>query len=164
MNTMTSLEQFITNNGLSASLIEHPTPVRTVEEALQILQCSSDNIIKSLLVKAQFDGFSDFFLVLVQGDRRIHTKKLKMALNAKDVKLASPQEVKSTTKYNIGDVPPISVPIPTIVDERILMKESVYAGGGAPNKNIHLLTKEMIELIHPLIGDVSKPIKKEEKK
>lgn len=158
---MTSLEDFINENGLNATIIEHEKPVRTVDEALQVLQCSSNDIIKSLVVKANFEGFEDFFLVLIQGDRRIHTKKLKIALNAKDVKLASPEEVKRITKFDIGDVPPISVPLPIIIDERVLLKPSVYAGGGAPNKNLKLLTKELVELVHPLIGEVSKPIKKE---
>jgi prolyl-tRNA editing enzyme YbaK/EbsC (Cys-tRNA(Pro) deacylase) len=146
------LQQFIAENGLTAEIIDLKTPTETVEESCKALNCEPENIVKSMVVT---DRKGQYYLVLLQGDRKIKTTKLKRLLSVKDVKLASPVEVKEQTGYVIGDVPPISVELPAIVDELVLNQKMVYAGGGAPQKLIHVSVEEMIDCVHPLIADIS---------
>ena len=150
-----NLQEYITSNGLTAKIIDVETSTNTVEESSKALGCEPENIVKSIVVT---DKRGQFYLVILQGDRKIKTAKLKKLLQAKDIKLASPGEVKEQTGYVVGDVPPISVELPVIVDELVLNQIKVYAGGGAPQKNLYLSVDELIESNHPLIADISVPL------
>ncbi len=149
------LQQYITNNGLTAKIIDVKTSTNTVEESSKALGCEPENIVKSIVVT---DKMSQFYLIILQGDRKIKTAKLKKLLNTKDIKLASPVDVKEQTGYVVGDVPPINVELPVIIDELVLNQSMVYAGGGATHKNLYLPVDELIESTHPLIADISIPI------
>ena len=149
------LQQFIDKNGLDAKIIEFDTPTLTVDQAIKALKCQPDDIIKSMVIVT---GTNDFYLVLLQGNRKLKTKKLKKLLSTKDIKLASPQQVKEVTEYKVGDVPPISIELPVIIDELVIEKGGkVYGGGGETAKLMQISIQELLDCTHPLIADVSSP-------
>ncbi|MHA1543096.1 MAG: aminoacyl-tRNA deacylase [Candidatus Hodarchaeales archaeon] len=150
-----SLHNYINENGLSAEIISIDAPTSTVEESAKALGCYPENIVKSIVVK---DKMGQFYLVILQGDRKIKTSKLKKILLVKDVKLASPEEVKANTGYKVGDIPPISVELSVIMDELVLNQKRVYAGGGAPQKNLLISIDELLDSTNPLIADISIPV------
>ncbi len=150
-----SLQTYINENGLNSEIISIDAPTGTVGESAKALGCYPENIVKSIVVK---DKMGQFYLVILQGDRKIKTSKLKKILLVKDVKLASPEEVKANTGYNVGDVPPISVELPVIMDELVLNQKRVYAGGGARQKNLLISIDELLECTNPLIADISIPV------
>jgi prolyl-tRNA editing enzyme YbaK/EbsC (Cys-tRNA(Pro) deacylase) len=150
-----SLQRYLNDHGLNAEIIPIDAPTGTVEESAKALGCFPENIIKSIVIK---DNMGQFYLVILQGDRKIKTLKLKKVLLVKDIKLASPEEVKSNTGYNVGDVPPISLELSVIVDELVLNQKMVYAGGGTPQKNLFISIDELLDSTNPLIADISIPI------
>ena len=150
-----SLQNYINENGLNAEIISIDAPTSTVEESAKALGCYPENIVKSIVVK---DKMGQFYLVILQGDRKIKTSKLKKILLVKDVKLVSPKEVKANTGYKVGDVPPISVELSVIMDELVLNQKRVYAGGGAPQKNLLISIDELLDSTNPLIADISIPV------
>ncbi|MHA2111717.1 MAG: aminoacyl-tRNA deacylase [Candidatus Hodarchaeales archaeon] len=150
-----SLQDYINENGLNAEIISIDAPTSTVEESAKALGCYPENIVKSIVVK---DKMGQFYLVILQGDRKIKTSKLKKILLVKDVKLASPEEVEANTGYKVGDVPPISVELSVIMDELVLNQNRVYAGGGAPQKNLLISIDELLDSTNPLIADISIPV------
>ena len=150
-----SLQKYINENGLNAEIISIDAPTSTVEESATALGCYPENIVKSIVVK---DKMGQFYLVILQGDRKIKTSKLKKILLVKDVKLASPKEVQTNTGYKVGDVPPISVELSVIMDELVLNQKRVYAGGGAPQKNLLISIDELLDSTNPLIADISIPV------
>ncbi len=149
------LQRFIDVNGLSAKIITLDSSTGTVEESVTALGCKPEEIIKSIVVVT---NTSDFFLIILQGNRKIRTKKLKKLLKVKDIRLASPKQVLQATNYKVGDVPPIGVELPVILDELVLEQNMLYAGGGAPSKNLYLPVDELLDCTHPLIADISVPI------
>lgn len=68
---------------------------------------------------------------VVTGDRRLSYKKIKKALGLRNVSLASPDRIFELTGARPGTVPPINPGLPTLVDERMLDQEFVFAGSGA---------------------------------
>ncbi len=146
------LSDYITTHGLSASLIIVDSPTRTVEETCKVLKCKIEEIVKSIIV---VDPSDNYYLVILQGNRKIKTSKLKKLLLVRDIKLASPNRVKKQTGYYVGDVPPISLELPTILDELALNQQKVYGGGGEEGKNLLISVEELIESTHPLIADIS---------
>jgi prolyl-tRNA editing enzyme YbaK/EbsC (Cys-tRNA(Pro) deacylase) len=149
------LQKYIDENGLNAKILTLNSPTRTVEESVKALNCEPENIIKSIVVVTDTH---DFYLVILQGDRKIKTKKLKRLLSVKDIKLASPSQVKERTGFEVGDVPPIGVELPVIMDELVTNQRILYAGGGAPSKNLSISIEELLDCTHPLIADISIPI------
>jgi prolyl-tRNA editing enzyme YbaK/EbsC (Cys-tRNA(Pro) deacylase) len=150
------LQKYIDENGLEAKILEFDTPTLTVEQSVKVLKCHPEDIIKSIVVVT---STNDYYLILLQGNRKIKTKKLKKLLYAKDIRLASPQQVEKITNYKVGDVPPISVELPIIIDELVIERgRKLYGGGGGPSKLLHISIDELLDCTHPLIADVSNPI------
>ncbi|MHA1976719.1 MAG: aminoacyl-tRNA deacylase [Candidatus Hodarchaeales archaeon] len=150
-----NLQNYIEDNGLLATIITVDVPTRTVEETCKALKCKSEEIVKSIVV---VDSLGTYYLIILQGNRKIKTSKLKKLLLVKDITLASPKNVRKHTGYYVGDVPPISLKLPTILDELVLNQQKVYGGGGDDGKNLLLSVEELIESTHPLIADISQPL------
>lgn len=150
-----SLEEFIAINSLTAKILKTNLSTNTVEESALAFNCKINEIIKSIVMKATIGENFSFHIVIVQGDRRIKISKLKRLLHASDVVLASPEEVLEKTGYNIGDVPPISIDLPTIIDTRIESMEKLYAGGGKANSNLLIVVSELINTTNARITDIS---------
>ena len=152
------LQEFIVNNRLKAEIISLETSTKTVEASVKALGCKKEEIIKSIIVVT---NTNEFYLVILQGNRKIKTKKVKKLLNIKDIKLASPIQVERETGYKVGDVPPISTKLPVILDKPILevsKTSKLYGGGGASSKLLAISVDELLDTTHPLIADVSIPI------
>ncbi|MHA2296484.1 MAG: aminoacyl-tRNA deacylase [Candidatus Hodarchaeales archaeon] len=150
---MNRLEQYIVDNGLkTAKIISSDLPTDTVDQAAVAFNCSPDDIAKSIVVVTES---GDHHLVILLGSRRLKIRKLKRFLQVQDVRLASPDQVRAVTGYDVGDLPPVSVDLPVIVDERVLEREKVYTGGGAPNTLLHVSIEEMVACTNPIIADVS---------
>lgn len=152
------LKEYIIENGLNAEVISLETSTKTVDESVKALGCEAEEIIKSIIVVT---NKNEFFLVILQGNRKIKTKKVKKLLNVKDVKLASPEQVEKETGYKVGDVPPISITLPVILDELVLevsKASKLYGGGGASSKLLAISVDELLECTHPLIANVSVPV------
>ncbi len=151
------LQQYIDKNGLNAKIINLETLTTTVDESVRALGCKPEEIIKSIIVVT---NTNDYYLIILQGNRKIKTKKLKKLLGIKDVRLASPEQVLKITGFKVGDVPPISVELPVILDELVLNGSitKLYGGGGAPTRLLTISVDELLNCTHPLIGDVSVPI------
>lgn len=154
LSTM-DLQAYIHSNGLKAQILSFESSTNTVKESCKLLGCEPENIVKSLVVT---DREGAYYLVLLQGDRKIKTGKLKKLLMVKDVKLASPSEVKEKTGYKVGDVPPINTNLPVIVDELVLAQKKVYTGGGQPQRLLEITIDEIMDSTHPLVADVSVPL------
>ncbi len=150
-----NLKAYIDSNGLKARILTFRSSTNTVKESCKLLGCEPENILKSLVVT---DGKGNYYLILLQGDRKMKSRKLKKLLMVKDIKLASPSEVEIKTGYKVGDVPPISINLPVIVDDLVLSQHKVFAGGGDSQRLLEITVNEIMDVTHPLIADVSIPL------
>lgn len=106
-------------------LIKLKEKVSTVREAAHAVGVSQSHIVKTIVVVC---GGSPLAIV-VRGDKRLNLGKFGERLGCEDVRLATPDEVKTFTGYDVGGVPPV-LPIDTYVDSDVLRKDYVYGGGG----------------------------------
>ncbi len=148
------LSDFILANKLNAKIIDCKQPVHTVRQACEEMNCAPEKIIKSILFA---DENKNCVLAIVLGNDRVSEKKLCTAAGVKSLKIASEKEVFENTGYEIGGVPPISIfGVRTIIDKKVMLKETVTGGGG---DNIHLLqisTKELLEkAFEPSIEEIA---------
>ena len=115
----------------SLDVIELKTSARTAIDAANSLNCEIGAIVKSLLFKTE----KNFILCLIAGDKKCSLNKLKKITNLKDIKMASPDEVKQHTGYTIGGVSPVGHlnKIDTFVDVSLERFNELYAAAGHPN-------------------------------
>jgi Ala-tRNA(Pro) deacylase len=174
------LTAFLDKNGVKYSAFEH-APVRTSEEAAAVRKVEMKTCVKALVFKINkgqnkdvsvSDGrhkygtnmppsvsaVDDLVMVLVRGDHRVDTGKLRVVTGAKDVKLASPSEVLERTNCEIGSVHPFGnlFHLPVYMDCSILDAGNVNFSAGMHTRSIAMNASDMVKLISPEVADIGK--------
>lgn len=120
-------------HGIAGDPLIYEQATSTAEEAAKAVGCQLGQIVKTLVFVA--DG--RFILVLVAGDRRVDPARLAQLLGMprKRVRMATAEEVRSATGYEVGGVPPLGLPqrFDVIIDERLRDFDTVWAAAGAHN-------------------------------
>ena len=122
---------------VGGEIIELDVDVKTVSQASKATGLPPDHIIKSLV----FIGEREAALVIVSGDKRVNLDKLARFIGK--CRLATPREALMLTGFEVGGMPPIGVPLRTIVDSNLVDKEYVVGGGG----DIKTLSKLKVDTI-----------------
>ena len=114
---------------------------RTAAEAAAAVGVEPGQIVKSLVFTSRSGQPS---LVLCAGDRRVDT-----SLFGEGWRTATPDEVRATTGFAIGGVPPIGheAPLRTVVDESLRRFERVWCAAGTPNAVFCVRTDDLVEAI-----------------
>jgi prolyl-tRNA editing enzyme YbaK/EbsC (Cys-tRNA(Pro) deacylase) len=115
--------------GLEVSVTTLERPTRTVGEAAAAVGCQDAQIAKSIV----FISDGDPVLVVASGKHRIDLDKLCDALDCAEVRTATPEEVRASTGFSVGGVPPFGHGLPVIFDAELLDHDCVYAAGGDGN-------------------------------
>ena len=141
---------FLASKGVSHRFIEFEDPVRTVTEAAK--KVPADAIIKSIVLIG-----SDKKPVLVNPatQNKISYKKIKILLNLKDIRLAQPDEVLEHSGYPVGGVPPFNKIGRVLLDPIVRQNKTSIAGGGDLNKLVEFETRELLEVLDPIVADLS---------
>jgi prolyl-tRNA editing enzyme YbaK/EbsC (Cys-tRNA(Pro) deacylase) len=125
------LVRFMKENNIPGEILRLEAPTPTVESAAAVVGCHPDQIIKSLL----FFVRDEPVLAITSGLAYIESRAIAAhyQVGRKKVKLADPQTVLNETGFSVGAMPPFGhlSPLPTLIDQRVLEKEQVFAGGGS---------------------------------
>ena len=127
----THLVAYMQVNNLPGEILELDVPTPTVEAAAAAVGCEPEQIVKSLL----FFVRDEPVLAITSGPDYIERRSIAahFQVGRKKVKLADPETVLEETGFVVGAMPPFghTSPLPTLIDQRVLDKEQVYAGGGS---------------------------------
>ncbi|MFD2657166.1 proline--tRNA ligase [Gracilibacillus thailandensis] len=106
---------------------------KTMVEVSEFLGLPLEQGIKSLLFKVD----ERFVLVLSRGDHEINDIKLKNALAANNVELASEHETKQLLNTEVGSIGPIDLPedIEVIADHAVAVIRNGYCGANKNDKH-----------------------------
>ncbi|MEM3371568.1 MAG: YbaK/EbsC family protein [Candidatus Korarchaeum sp.] len=119
---------------LGGEVIETEREVSTVKQAAEEMGVPEDQIIKTLVVITPEGPL----LAVLSGNSRLDLVKL-------GGRLATREEVRELTGFEVGEVPPIGVPLRTLIDERVLERDVVYGGGGSRRRLIKISPKAILE-------------------
>lgn len=97
---------------------------RTIAEVAAFLQQPESSLVKTLLCKVD----ERFVAILVRGDREFNECKLKVLLQATEVALATPEEVKQVTGTEMGFLGPVDLPVPMYADWEVTAMANITAG------------------------------------
>ena len=134
---------------LGGEIINVGKPVKTVKQAVKATDSKPKQIIKSLLFISEKEGP---VLVIVDGESKVDLDKLAKIFGR--VRLATPEEVKKITGFEVGAVPPVGVKVKTIVDPKVLENKFVIGGGGRIDKLSKLNPEKIVEYQRATMVDV----------
>jgi prolyl-tRNA editing enzyme YbaK/EbsC (Cys-tRNA(Pro) deacylase) len=138
--TAQRLQERLHELGLEVQIQELSDSTRTAQEAADAVGAEVGQIVKSLV----FVDDHGPVLCLCAGDRRVDTDKL-----GDGVRQARGDEVRQTTGFAIGGVPPLGHdrPVRTVVDASLLRFETVWCAGGTPHAVFPVETEALIAAI-----------------
>ena len=102
----------------------HTPNAKTIEEVASYLNKQPSDFVKTLIYKID----DELYACLVSGDREINETKLVKALNAKNIELASFEEVEKVTNAKVGFAGPIGIDIKIVIDNDLLYKYNYVVG------------------------------------
>ena len=129
-------------------------PVHTSEEAAAVRGASMSQAAKSLLFKTK-EG--DFVLVVLPGDKRADSRKLKAYLGTKSLSFASPEDVEVQMGCQIGACYPLGMVagLRTLVDKSLAQNESIFFNPGRHDVSIHMPYADYIRLAKPELVSIA---------
>lgn len=155
-NTQSVFEKItadLTKKKIAFTVSEHE-PVKTSEEAAKIRGVDLSTGAKAILLYAD----NQPFMVVVAGDRKIDMKAFKTVYGVKDLRMATPEEVKQVTTVEIGAVPPFGhiFGIPLYLDSWLRKNETIYFNPGLHAKTIGMKESDYEKAAAPIVGEFSK--------
>ncbi len=128
-------------------------PVFTSEEAAKIRNTDLKQGAKALVMFADKKPI----MVVLPANLKVDMKKFKAANEIKDLRMATPEEVKQVTGVEIGAVPPFGnlFSIPLYVDKKLAENEQIVFNAGSHTQSIILKYKDYEKVAHPVIGEFS---------
>lgn len=159
MLTPVDFERYITENDIDAILLNPEGDTPTVPAAAEVLGCTPDQVIKSLLfLVKRSDDEREPALVIAAGTNRVDYRALAdtFGVSRKEVRMASFDEVVEITGYPAGGVPPFGHReiLPTYVDRSALDNEVVFGGGGDDGTMLRIGVEELLRVTDANIVDV----------
>ncbi len=104
----------------------HTPGIRRIEEVSEFLKVPQEDILKLLVYVV--DGKP--VAVAVRGDREVEETKLKNAFRAKEVRLATDEEIEEFTGQPKGYLSPVNLSIPVYADYSVIPMVNFVAGAG----------------------------------
>jgi len=145
-------QSIIDEHGLDAKIIWHDVDASTTETASLSWGVDASDIAKNILFIAK-DGSPH--MVIMRGDKRVDTKKLKKIIGQK-VRIAKPDEVLKHTDTRVGGVTPLGCQqVPKYIDKSLLEKEYVHSSAGSSYTTLLIKTKDLINYTKGKLVDVA---------
>lgn len=115
-------------------IIHHEKQIRTAQEGADYFGVEIGQTATTLVIKSE----KDFLALIVSGGRgRVNLEEISKILGCNQLKMATPQEVKQITGYNVGSVSLI-LPLPCIIDRRLMCYPFVYGGTGEATSTLKI--------------------------
>ena len=152
MNSYEAITSLLKTNSVKYKELEHD-PIYTTEDAAKVPGLFLESGAKSMLLKAK----DKFVLVVMSGDKKLDSKKLKKVLGIKDLRFASPAEVKDKMGCIVGACYPFGsiANLETLLDKSLLDQSEISINPGLHHKSILLNIEDFVMVEKPQIVDVS---------
>lgn len=96
-------------------------------------------------------------VVVISGDRRVDTKKVRSLGYGKRVRLAGPDDVAAHTGFAVGAVSPVALPdgVPIFLDRSLRRFETIYPAAGETNNMFETTPDELLALTRGTEADLA---------
>ena len=134
----------------------HQNDIRSIEDAAEERDQDINQIIRSILFRV---GKDEFMLVLMAGPSQLSWGALRAHLGQSRMTMASKDEVRSVTGYEIGTVPPVGLayPLRILADKSVFIPDEISFGSGQRGAAIMMKNKDFQKVLGNVeIGDFAK--------
>jgi len=124
----------------------HPGPVTSLEQAARERDQLPEQVVRSILFRV---ADREYIMVLVGGPQQIAWPALRRQIGRSRISMASREEVKEATGFEIGSVSPFALPgpIPILVDQSVLDQDEISLGSGLRGTTIFMKVKDMLDAL-----------------
>jgi Ala-tRNA(Pro) deacylase len=147
------LAQLLDEAGVEHELVEHPAAFTAVDEAA-VAGVEPTRVAKTLVLHDR-DGYR---LAVIPAGKRLDLARARDALRAtRHLRLATEEEIQvAFPGFEVGAVPPLgdSLPVPEVVDIRLLYRERVLCAAGDHRHGVLLDPRELLRVAEPRVADV----------
>ena len=121
---------------------------KTIQEVSTFLNEAPFKLVKTLIYKID----NKFYALVLKGDAEVNEDKVLKILNAKEMHLADSKEVKKLARCEIGNIGPIGLGIPIIVDNEVMLMVNFIVG--ANKKNYHYKNVNIDDFNQNIVADI----------
>lgn len=142
----TPVTRALDEKGIPHRFFRHPGQVRSLEQAARERGQQPEQIVRSILFRLSED---EFIMVLIAGPQQISWPALRSYLGHSRMTMASREEVRQVTGYELGAVSPFGLPGPVriLVDESVLAPAEISIGSGVRNATVILKSADLMKAL-----------------
>ena len=142
----TPVTQELDQKQIPYTLFSHDGPVRSLEQAAAERGQQPAQVVRSLLFRLAQD---EFLMALVAGPQQIDWKQLRRLLGQSRLTLATADELRRVTGYEMGAVAPFGLPTPLriLVDQSVLDQTEVSLGSGVRGTAVIVKTADLLKAL-----------------
>ncbi len=143
------VEEILDGAGVEYRVMELTDRAVSVDDVVRLSKekINPGEICKTIIVKSK-TGFTALFL---RGSDRVSFKKLKGVMGK--ARIASSEDVMEVTEVMPGAVCPLLVPVPVIVDWKLLALERVNFGSGDHLYGVEMKSVDLYRVLDYTVGD-----------
>jgi Ala-tRNA(Pro) deacylase len=149
------IKKLLDDNKISYQLLTHE-PVYTSEQAAQMRGKGIEEGLKRGAKAMIFKADEKYVQCIVPAHKIVDLKKVKLLLNAKKIKMATPEEVLQITDCEIGSVPPFGnlCNISVYCDKEL--SEEIDFNAGLHDTSITMKRIDWERIVKPIVCDIAK--------
>ena len=138
--------------GLDIQIREFPEGTRTAEDAARAIGVQVGQIVKSLV----FIADARPVVCLISGANRLDPARLQEISGAKEVRRADADQVRESTGFAVGGVPPFghAASVPVYCDPELLQYDAVWAAGGTPHTVFPIAPGKLVEACNAIVTEL----------
>ncbi len=149
------VKDFAAAGGVGIEPIEFPNDgARTAADAANAVGCQVDQIAKSMI----FDADGELVLALTAGSNQVDAVTLASVVGAAKCGRADIGDVRDTTGYAIGGVPPFghNQQLRAWIDPHLMTFDTVWGAAGTPRHVFPISPAALVELTKATLADFTK--------
>lgn len=161
MDVFARIQELLTSSEVAFKTFEH-REVFTSQEAADVRpDATLEQGAKALIMF----GDKTPLMIVLPGNRRVATREFKNAFGVKDLRMATPEEVKELTGVGIGAVPPLGniFGLPVYLDTTLGNHEMIFFNPGRHDRSITMKYTDLIKIVDPKQGSFSTSHEEKEK-
>ena len=146
-----NVQEFLREHHAAHQVIDHPAAY-SAQRMAEIVHVTGDKVAKTVLLR-DGSGFC-YYLAIVPASARVDLDKVRDAMGAPDLDLATEQEVAARCRdCEVGAMPPFGsqLGMETLIDESLAASDEIVFEGNTHHQAIRMRFSDYYELEHPLV-------------
>ena len=151
--SLEKLNTLLKSNNADYTILQDDLTLGTASVGAKQYGIALEETTPTLILKTK----EGYIAAIICGNTRISFKKLKQALNTKDISMADAQTILAVTGSSIGEVGLINPGLITVIDSAVLKNKYCYGGYGLPKTTLRINTADLVRITQAKVLDFAEP-------